>query len=81
MKTQYKPGSAEHSIETAFAFIRLTMEDTSLLEEIPNGATVVPLPADDPEQIEISIRMGIRAARNGDNVYLMQIPSLTPASS
>lgn len=76
MRTLHSPGSVEHNIGVAFSLVRAIAHDPSLLEEIPDGASVVPLPADDPQQREDGQRMGLRAAEAGESVYLIQLPTL-----
>lgn len=62
--------ATERDIELSVAFVNAFYEDVSILDDIPNGSTLVLLPDDDPELAEINFRSGIEAARNGADVYI-----------
>jgi hypothetical protein len=65
----------EKNIALAFRFMRDVVDDPSLLDQIPNNATIVFLPEDDPEQVEANLQLAINSARSGKNVYLHHVKS------
>lgn len=68
--------AAERNITAAFDFAAAILDDPALLDTVPDGATVVFLPDDDPAMLESNLRLGTDAARNGANVYFIHVPSL-----
>lgn len=54
-------------------FTQSAIADPLLLDGIPNGATLVLLPDDDPEFVERSIQRGVDAIRQGRNVYFRHV--------
>jgi hypothetical protein len=50
-------------------------EDPSLFMEIPDGATLILIPDDDPEQAAAEIEVGIQAVKRGENVYFRHLPA------
>lgn len=67
--------SAERNITAAFDFATAILDDPSLLDTVPDGATVVFLPDDDPAMLESNLRLGDNATRNGANVYFIHVPT------
>lgn len=61
----------------AFDLARLALEDPTMLDRIPNGATVMLLPDDDPSVTDDNIRDGIDAIAAGANVYFMHVRTLS----
>jgi len=55
------------------AFLKALIADEALQEELPNGASLILLPDDDPELTERNIAFGVVAARRGRNVYLRHV--------
>ena len=60
----------------AFDWLQSVIDDPSVLDQIPNHASIVLLPQDDPEQFEANLAMAMDAARKGKNVYLKQVESV-----
>jgi hypothetical protein len=60
-------------------FTQAIFADPSLLDDIPDGATLVLLPDDDPDFIERSIARGIAAIRQGRDVYFKHVRAATSA--
>lgn len=54
-------------------FTQAIFADPSLLNDVPNGATLVLLPDDDPGFVERSIARGVEAIRQGRNVYFRHV--------
>lgn len=65
--------SVERNMDLAFQFIGQILNDPALLDEIPDGATVVLLPDDDPGQTNANIDLAVDSARDGSNVYMRHI--------
>lgn len=64
------------SIARAFDIAEAALADPSILEEIPHGATLVVLRAEDDEPMaEEQIAIGLRAVRQGRNVYFRHLAS------
>ena len=69
----------ERDIELSVAFVSAFYSDASMLDDIPNGSTLVLLPDDDPELAEMNLKHGIDAARWGADVYIRHVPRTKPA--
>lgn len=72
-------GLTERGIGLGFDFLKAIIDDPSIADDIPNGATLVLLPDDDPELAESSLQGGIEAARKGADVYIRHFPRAEPA--
>ena len=55
--------------------ISAALDDVSALDDIPDGATLVLLPADDPAFCEEAIALGIADVRRGLIVYFKHVPA------
>lgn len=55
------------------------MANPELLAEIPNGATVVLIPGDDPALGEYNFGVARTLVARGKNVYLKRVRSAAPA--
>jgi hypothetical protein len=75
--TTMRPASEESNMKHAFDLIREALDDPSVLDDIPDGATVIFLPDDDQEQLEANLEIAIQAARAGENVYLRHVRTKT----
>ena len=73
-------GLAERGIGLGFDFLKAIIDDPSIADDIPNGATVVLLPDDDTELAESSLQGGIEAARKGADVYIRHFKRSEDAS-
>jgi hypothetical protein len=60
-------------IAQTFDLIEAAMDDASVLDDIPNGAVLILLTADDPAFNEESIALGVQAVRQGRNVYFKHL--------
>lgn len=69
----------ERYYELSDAFVDAYFDDASILEDIPNGSTLILVPDDDPELAKFSLREGVRAAEEGADVYIRHFPRSTPA--
>jgi hypothetical protein len=69
----------ERNMDLSFDFARRIFENPEILEEIPEGATLVLLPDDDPSLLQEKMELGIRALHRGENVYFRHVKSPSPA--
>jgi len=74
------PDAVGKNIDLAFAFADAILNDPEMLTRIPDGATIVLIPKDDPEQAAYNIHLGVAAVKRGDNAYFLHVESLTTAS-
>lgn len=66
-------GVTERNIGLTFDLARAIATDSALLAEIPDGATVILLPDDDPELAARNLAGGCRRVRAGENVYFRHV--------
>lgn len=64
---------ANRAMDLAAALMQLEVDDPAVADAIPNGATVQLLPDDDPELFDYELQLGLKAARRGENVYLVHL--------
>ena len=69
----------ERDITLGFDFVKAIIDDPSIADDIPQGATLVLLPDDDAELAESSLQAGIEAARAGKDVYIRHFPRTSVA--
>jgi Family of unknown function (DUF5647) len=65
--------TTDRNLALAFTLADAIVDDPSLLDEIPEGATVVLLPDDDRELAEANRALGLQALDAGANVYFRHI--------
>ena len=70
---QASPRSGSKSSELTRRLMLRGFEDPSLFMEIPDGATLILIPDDDPEQAEAEIEVGLQAVKRGENVYFRHL--------
>lgn len=63
----------QRAISLVFDFIRGDIADPEAFAVVPNGATVTPIPDDDPELAASMIEGGLIALRRGTNVYFVHV--------
>ncbi|TVR75569.1 MAG: hypothetical protein EA415_03570 [Sphaerobacteraceae bacterium] len=71
----------ERNITLSFEFARSIVDNPSILDEIPDGATLILLPSDEPDLVRENFRLGIAVAERGENVYLRHVSSPSSAAS
>jgi hypothetical protein len=65
---------SEQIVGQTFDLARAVVADPSILDEIPNGCTLVLLPQDADEAfVEANLAIALRAARRGRNVYIRHV--------
>ncbi len=65
--------------ELAFDLLQAQLANPELLNEIPNGATVVLIPEDDPELAEYNFGVARTLVARGKNVFLKRVRTAAPA--
>ena len=63
----------QQMIDLGTALIEAAMDDASVLNGIPHGATLVLLPEDDPAFTEEAIAVGLAAIRQGRDVLFRHV--------
>lgn len=66
---------ADRNADFALAHLEAILEDTTLLDEIPNGAHIIWLPDDDPELAAYNRATGERREREGKTVLYKRVPA------
>lgn len=66
-------GFVERNIELAFWFAQQQLEHPELAEEVPNGATLILIPQNDPDLAMHNAGLGMKAIANGENVYFRHV--------
>ncbi len=59
----------DRNIKLSFDFARQILADPAILDDIPDGVTLVLLLKDDPAFNEINIDLGLKALRRGEDAY------------
>jgi len=74
---------AEKNITLSFEFERYVVEHPEILEQIPDGATVIFLPKDDPELYRVNLETAHKAQVTGrtPSVVFLEVEALAPARS
>lgn len=67
--------------EWTLEFLQSILADPSILDEIPEGATVYLLPDDDPGLVEANLKGAERARQRGYPVYVRRMPSRQAAEN
>ncbi len=62
-----------HNLDLLRRFTLRVFEEPSLLNEIPNGGTLVFIPDDDLELAETNLRGGMRLVREGQNITFRHV--------
>lgn len=63
------------NIELAFCLAQEIVDDPSILDEIPDDATMILLPLDAPDVAESNLQGGVRLVRQGHDVTFRHVPS------
>ena len=65
---------SDQIVGQTFDLARAVVADPSILDEIPEGCTLVLLPQDADEAfVEANLAIALRAARRGRNVYIRHV--------
>ncbi len=65
--------AAEYNIDTAFDIIRTGIANPRILEHIPNGSHIVPIPHDDPEIAAENRKLRGNLASQGQQVVTLHV--------
>jgi hypothetical protein len=76
--TTYAPDAAtkaraDRNLDLLNGYIQAQLDDPHLQEQVPDGAMLVLLPADDPETYEANLSLALSRVRKGDNVYIRHV--------
>ncbi len=63
----------DRQIGLFFELMRADIADPSVMERVPNRASLALIPDDDPELAEFAIRAGVNGVRRGKNVYFLHV--------
>lgn len=63
------------NLELARRLTLTIVEEPALLDQIPDGGTIILLPEDDPELAEANLRSGRRLVRAGRDVTFRHLPA------
>jgi hypothetical protein len=63
------------SSELTQRFMLRGFVEPSLFMDVPDGATLILIPDDDPAQANAEIEFGIQAVKRGENVYFRHLPA------
>lgn len=66
----------DRNIMLSFEFAKSIIDDPAILEDIPDGATLVLLPDDDAELSRENLRLGVESAERGEDVYIRHVKTL-----
>lgn len=66
-------GLMERSIDLSFDFATSILDDPSILDDIPNGVTLVFIPDEDSELAAMKIARGIEAIHRGEDVSFRHV--------
>ncbi|MDP9365017.1 MAG: hypothetical protein M3Q10_12460 [Chloroflexota bacterium] len=61
------------AIGATFDFIRDAAADPSILDDVPNGATLILVPDDDPALAAAEIEQGVAAVHQGRDAYFRHV--------
>ena len=64
---------ANKNLDLARLFGLAIIADPSMLDDIPNGVQLVLLPDDDPDLVQTNIAIGLKAIRQGKDVYFRHV--------
>ncbi len=72
-ETLDKATAVDRNLALAGAHLAAVMADPTLLEQIPEGATLVLIPDDDPPLAQHNLGLALQAFATGKNVYLYHV--------
>ena len=63
----------DRNLALAGQFLQAVLDDPALVEQIPDGATLVLIPDDDPELARFNLDLGWKAVLAGEDVYFRHV--------
>lgn len=74
-------GLPHRAIGAAFDFVRAVAGDPTISDDVPNGATLILVPANDSDLAAAGIEQGVAAVRRGENAYFLHVAPASKAES
>ena len=72
---------ADKSLSVGGEFDRYVLEHPEVLDQIPNGATIILLPKDDPEFCEENMKLARQITERGETVVYVEVDAIAPQRS
>ncbi len=66
----------DRNIHAAFELAKQIVDDPSILDNIPDGASIVFIPRDDPEAAASNLQLGIKILQSGEDVYFRHVETM-----
>lgn len=63
----------DRNLSLASEFLQAVLDDPALVEQIPDGVTLVLIPNDDPELARFNLDLGWKAVLAGEDVYFRHV--------
>ena len=76
MTSTSSTGMTERNVTAAFDLISQIIDDPSIIDTIPEGATIVFIPRDDPAAAAANLQLGIDSVQSGEDVYFRHVDTL-----
>lgn len=72
-QTAAQPTLQQRAIARGFDLFEAALRDPSILDDIPDGVTLVLLPIGDPEGTANGVQLGLEALDRGEDVFFKHI--------
>jgi hypothetical protein len=66
----------DRNIHAAFELAKQIIDDPSILDNIPDGASIVFIPRDNPAAAESNLQLGLKILQSGEDVYFRHVETL-----
>ena len=76
MSSTSSTSMVDRNIHAAFELAKQIVEDPSILDNIPDGASIVFIPRDNPGAAESNLQLGLKILQSGEDVYFRHVESL-----
>lgn len=77
--TTTKPTLQQRAVARGFDLFEAALRDPSVLDDIPDGVTLVLLPMDDSDDIVHGIQLGLEALDRGEDIFFKHVRDRDPA--
>lgn len=68
--------ATDRTLALAEELFQAAKTDPSIYDEIPQGATLVLLPLNDPTVVQVNVESGLASIERGENVYFLHLRRL-----